>query len=305
MTLAREPDRETSFALAVQLLQPNDRILVLGGIAGVRGGDGWFSQQDLSGLFDGLRIPQPANMSRSLGQLRSRDLTRTRALDGAWALTPIGDRRVLETLGGLDYERVSAELAGTPGADYASARHTTIAPPFAPGRWQAGIARLLERFPFETNVFCMTRFPREGAELPDPLPQVIAALRSVCRHHGLTLHLASDRQAEDDLLGNVGAYMWACHFGIGLLEDRIADGRGLNDNVLIELGSMLVTGRRCAILRDRTAPAPPTDLSGQIYKPVDFDDLDQVSAAVHVWLSEDLGLGWCDECHPGPGTQLG
>jgi hypothetical protein len=34
----------------------------------------------------------------------------------------------------------------------------------------------------------------------------------------LNLHLASDRQLDDDLLGNVAAYMWACQFGIGILE---------------------------------------------------------------------------------------
>jgi len=118
-------------------------------------------------------------------------------------------------------------------------------------------------------------------------------------NHGLVLHVASDRLADDDLLGNVGAYMWACQFGIGLLEDRPGEG-SLNDNVLIELGSMLMSGRRCAILRDRTAPRPPTDLSGQIYKTVDFDDLPAVAAAAHTWIAEDLGLGRCASC-PGIG----
>lgn len=141
----------------------------------------------------------------------------------------------------------------------------------------------------------MTRFPSPDGELPDPLPSVIEVLREVMTAHGLTLHVASDRQAEDDLLGNVGAYMWACHYGIGLLEDRHAAG-SLNDNVLIELGSMLMAGRRCAILKDRTAPAPPTDLSGQIYKSVDLDDLIAVSASAHRWIAEDLALGRCDSC---------
>lgn len=59
---------------------------------------------------------------------------------------------------------------------------------------------------------------------------------------------------------------------------------------MIETGAMIVAGRRCALLKDRTAPTMPTDLIGHIYKPVDFDDLDGVSREVHLWAAEDLGL---------------
>lgn len=142
----------------------------------------------------------------------------------------------------------------------------------------------------------MTRFPESEADTSflDPVAHVIDTLRSVLAEHGLTLHLASDRQLDDELFGNVGAYMWACRYGIGLLENR--SGRGLNYNVVIELGGMLMAGRRCALLKDRTAPTLPTDLVGHIHKPVDFDDLHAVATAVHFWASEDLGLGRCGSC---------
>jgi hypothetical protein len=199
-------------------------------------------------------------------------------------------------MGDLDPAKLEPELASQPGAVYADAHHTVIAPEFAPPRWSAGIARLLQRFPFESNVFCMTRFPSssEDTDYLDPVQDVLDALRKVLEHHGMTLHIASDRQIEDELLGNVGAYMWACQYGIGLLEDRA--GRGLNYNVVTELGSMLMTGRRCAMLKDRTAPPLPSDLAGQIYKSVDFDDLDAVEKLIHAWLAEDLGLGRCSSC---------
>lgn len=242
--------------LAIQHLRPTQRILVLGWVAGIRNGSGWFAPADVVALFDALRLPRPSNLGRSLGLLRRPHLVRA-GERGAWALTPMGDARVAELMGEVDFGQLSAELADAPGADFASALHTTIAPAFAPARWQAGIGRLLASFTFEQNVFCMTRFPDAEDRLPDPIPAVITTLRDVVRSHGLVLHVASDRQAEDDLLGNVGAYMWASQYGIGLLEDRLGSGTDLNDNVLIELGSMLVTGRRCAILRDRTAPRPP------------------------------------------------
>ncbi len=46
----------------------------------------------------------------------------------------------------------------------------------------------------------MTRFPdRDSGALPDPLGNVIDTARQVLDMHGLRLHLASDRQIEDDL----------------------------------------------------------------------------------------------------------
>jgi hypothetical protein len=108
-------------------------------------------------------------------------------------------------------------------------------PAFAPPRWSAGIKRLLERYPFDTNVFCMTRHPENDAEVvetdpvrdvveTDPIRDVVEVLRKVLDGHGLMLHLASDRQIDDDVFGNVGAHIWACRYGIGLLESRTNRG---------------------------------------------------------------------------------
>jgi hypothetical protein len=70
----------------------------------------------------------------------------------------------------------------------------------------------------------------------------------------------------------------------------------LNYNVMTDLGAMLMTGRRCALLKDETSPALPTDLVGQIYKSIDLDDIISVGAKVHSWAAEDLNLGKCSAC---------
>jgi hypothetical protein len=261
-----------SFGLQVQQLgRVVDRVLVLGKVAGDRSErGGWFAPSEVSRLLEALHLP-PANVSDALGKLRKGDLV-VRRTAGSWALTPVGREKVREVFGEIDHGAVALALVGDPGAEFDNVRHSTLDPAFAPIRWQPGIARLLDRYPFESNVFCMTRFPGadpEGAP-PDPIRGLIEALREVLRVHALTMHLASDRQVDDELFGNVGAHMWACRYGIGLLEDRAQ--RGLNYNAAIEIGSMLITGRRCAILKDRTAPDLPVNLSGQIYKSVDFDD---------------------------------
>ena len=98
----------------------------------------------------------------------------------------------------------------------------------------------------------------------------------------------------DDLWANVCAHMWGAKFGIAFFEDRRE--RGLNQNMAIEVGAMLMTGRRCALLRDVSITSMPTDLVGRIYKPVDLTDLPTVEDALHGWLRDDLSLGACGDC---------
>lgn len=214
-----------------------------------------------------------------------------------WAVTPRGRTRAGALVGSLDAAAIEAQLAIGAGAELGNVRHTLIPPVVAPAKWQAGINRMLERFDFDHNVFCMTRFPAptdDPTHYLDPVAGVIAAVKESLSGHGLTLHLASDRKIDDDLYGNVAAHMWACRYGVALFEQRIHPH--LNHNLVIEVGSMLMTGRRCELLRDDTVESMPTDFIGQIYTPVSFDDLDGISKAVHHWAAEDLGLGRCAAC---------
>jgi hypothetical protein len=274
-----------------------DRVLVLGDLASRLGGTGWFTSASVADLLEELRLPTP--QARNVTP-RATDLLGARLLidrgsgrNREWALTPTGQKQAVELMGEIDLARLEPQLIQVPGAEFGHVRHTTLPPTLAPAKWSSGIARLLERSPFETNVFCMTRFPDPDRD-DDPNQLVIDATRQVLAKHGLTLHLASERIVDEDLLGNVAAYMWACQYGVALFEDRI--DKRLNYNLVTEVGAMVMAGRRCALLKDTTAPAMPTDLIGQIYKPVDFDDLDGVAGEIHLWASEDLGLGRCGSC---------
>ncbi len=247
-------------------------------------------------------MPEPA-ISGALTTLKSEGLVLKRTGTPPWALTPEGRAAVRELAGAIDPQAIEAEMAIVGSAELSQAQHLLIPAELAPRRWAPAIRALLDRSPFETNVFLMTRFPKNEAEteFPDPVQGVIRVSREALRHHGMRLHLASDRNADDDLFGNIAGHMWACKYGIGLFETRF--GSEYNDNLQIEVGGMLMTGRRCALLRDRETPNLPTDFVGQIYKSVDFDDLDAVSASVHLWAAEDLGLGRCEHCPPDPHEQ--
>jgi hypothetical protein len=278
-------------ALRVQRLPRRvDQVLAVGYLVGVRSGNDWFSPGDVSSFFETLRLPRPGNVSQALANLREAGLVVRRTSGGSWTLTPEGRVRVADLLGEIDEAAINAEVAASGSAQLDEVHHPLIPPELAPVRFAPPIRRLIERFPFERNVFCMTRFPRSEPEdmLPDPVQVVIRCARSVLAGHGLVLHLASDRNADDDLFGNIAAHMWACKFGLGLFETRYS--ADFNDNMQIELGAMLMTGRRCALLKDTDTPTMPTDFVGHIYKPVDFRDVDAVGVVLDAWVTNDLGL---------------
>jgi hypothetical protein len=265
-------------------------------LVGERNRNKWFTPGDVADMFESLRLPRPGGISQALDRLKNLGLVVRRRSGGAWSLTPEGHEKLVELIGSLDVAEIEAEIARTGSAELSDIQQPLIPPELAPVRWAVPIQRLLERFPFPNNVFCMTRFPQDKAEdeYPDPVQAVIAIAREVLSMHGLHLHMASDRNADDELFGSIAAHIWACKYGIGLFETRFGDE--FNDNMQIEVGSMLITGRRVALLKDRDTPNMPTDFVGHIYKEADFDDIEAVAAEIHKWAAEDLGLGRCSDC---------
>jgi hypothetical protein len=280
------------FGLVVQRLpRRRDRVLAIGHLVGVRAGDGWFSPGEIAKMFESLRLPSPGNISQELARLREDELVVRRG-SGSWSLTPQGDEGVLELVGEVDAAALAAEITAGGSAQLAGAEHPLIPPEVAPLPFLPAVRRLLDISPFDRNVFCMTRFPKDTDGEEDPIADAVATLRDTLAEQGLVMHLASDRNADDQLFGNVAAHIWGCKYGIALLETRASSEDGdadqLNDNVLVEVGAMLVTGRRCALLKDPSAPNPPSDFIAQIYKEVDIGDLAALGDVAVAWVTEDL-----------------
>jgi hypothetical protein len=280
------------FGLVVQRLpRLRDRVLAVGHLVGARAGDGWFSPGDIAKMFESLRLPSPGNISQELARLREEELV-FRRRSGSWSLTPTGDELVFTLVGEVDAAAVAAEMAAGGSARLAGAEHPLIPAEVAPLPFLPAVRRLLDISPFDRNVFCMTRFPKERDATDDPIAETIETLRKTLAKHGLAMHLASDRNADDQLFGNVAAHIWGCKYGIAILETRGTheDGHApqLNDNVLVEVGAMLVTGRRCGLIKDITAPNPPSDFVAHIYKKVDIADQAEVAALAKDWVTQDL-----------------
>ena len=286
-----------SLGLRVQGLATADQVLVLARLAESRSERGEFTAATIDELFHELRLPAPAKTSNYVLGLERRALVRRSRGRGLWRLTPAGLAETEKQLSAIDLAALAAEAA-TSGSRLGGAPHAVLPPELgAPPSLIPVLRKFLNEHPFERNVFGMTRFPDEAAEDSiDPVKPALETARQVCALHGLEFHLASDRAMHDELWTNITAHMWASRYGISFFEDLARPKRGVNYNLTIEVGAMLMIGRRCALLKDESIVRMPTDLVGQIYKPVRLNAAATVEGALHAWIRDDLGLGPCSEC---------
>jgi hypothetical protein len=272
----------------VQALELSDQVLILARLSQDRSDDGLFAPKAVESRFDEIGLPRPAKTSNVMAGLAAKgQLTRMKNARGAWKLTPNGRTAVLELASDMDLAALIAESAQASATLFGDTRHPVIPPSLAPPVLLGPLRDFLDRYPFERNVFGMTRFPAKSAE-DDPIGPALEQAAKVCERHGLVVHLASDRSIVDDLWANVAAHMWACRFGVAFFEAR-GEG-GLNYNLNIEVGSCLVLGRRIGLLKDPSLEKMPTDLGGQIFFEVDLDEPESVSEVLDDWIGESLAL---------------
>lgn len=274
----------------VQSLDPTEQALILGRIAQYRSQAGLFAPSQVEALFDEIGLPRPSKVSNVLGSLeKAGKITRMKGVRGAWKLTPNGLKEALSLASDMDLAALVAETSSPNTTLLGATAHPVVPPSLAPPALVKPLHEFLKKFPFERNVFGMTRFPGKSEdEEADPLAPALERTAEICEKHGLVFHLASDRSIVDDLWPNVAAHMWGCRFGIAFFEARTE--RGLNYNLNIEVGSCLVLGRRMALLKDHSLDQMPTDLVGHIYHGVDLDDPGTVGDAVDTWIETSLNI---------------
>ncbi|MGH2828622.1 MAG: hypothetical protein ACRDKF_16805 [Actinomycetota bacterium] len=237
-------------------------------------------------------------MSNVFQRLEHRELISgtPRGKGAVWTLTPQGKADSLKLISEIDLVALEAEMATDASSDFGHTTHPLIPPALAPPELIDKLREFADEYSFDLSVFGMTRFPdeQEDEKGPDPVQSALDVAKDVCEKHGLKFHLADDQAFSDDLWTNVAGHMWASRYGIAFFENRRE--RGVNYNLTMEVGSMLMTGRRCALLKDTSVKTLPTDLVGKIYKKIDLNDLDSVAKQLHSWIRDDLHLGPCSVC---------
>ncbi len=274
-----------SVSLRLQLLPPDDQAIALLMVAEGRDERRRVAPSDVEALFHDLRLPLPGRMSNRLASLQKRSLAVQGPGRGAvWSVSPLGRERVRALFDSHDLSAIALEAIALDGSLFGATVHPLLPAVLSPPAVAHEVASFLADQPFEQNVFCMTRFPQKADS--DPLKRAIGAAREACDRHGLTLLLASDRALVDDLWPNVMAYMWASKYGLAFFENQT--GSGVNLNMSIEVGAMMMAGRRCALLKDVSVKMLPTDLVGKIYRPIDLSDPSTVATEVDSWIADDL-----------------
>ncbi len=276
-------------ALRLQRLDLQLQALVLGQLAASRSDDGSFSPGTAFQLFHDFALPAPAKIGNVFTALTKKKWFTKQPQRAAYKVTPSGQAKVREQMTDFDLVALVAESAHKNAPVFGRTEHALVPVHLAPPALVRPLQSFLADHPFDTNVFGMTRFPDAKAGTADPVGRALAIVREVCAESGLEFHLASDRAIVDDLWDNVTAHMWACRYGVAFFEDR-AD-RGLNHNLLIEVGAMIMGGRRCALLKDGSIEKLPTDFVGMIYKSVDLSAEETVAQVVRTWIKDDLTVG--------------
>jgi hypothetical protein len=276
-------------ALRLQRLDLQGQTLVLGHLAGSRAEDRTFSPGDVTRLFQDFALPEPAKIGNVFAALAKKGLFTKQPGRASYKVTPSGHAEVGEQMTGIDLVALVAEAAHENAPVLGRLEHALVPVHMAPPALVHPLRGFLADHPFDTNVFGMTRFPDTKAGTADPVGRALTIIKEVCAEAGLEFHLASDRAIVDDLWDNVTAHMWASRYGVALFEDRV--DRGLNHNLLIEVGAMIMTGRRCALLKDGSIEKMPTDFVGMIYKSVDLSAEDTVYDTVRAWIRDDLSVG--------------
>lgn len=276
-------------ALKLQQLDLHLQTLVLGQLVASRSEGGAFAPAAVLQVFHDFGLPAPGKIGNVFTAVTSKKWFAKQPQRGTYKVTPTGHAKVREQMTGLDMVALVAESANENAPVLGQTEHALVPVHMAPPALVRPLRAFLADHPFDTNVFGMTRFPDAKAETADPVGRALAVVKETCSEVGLEFHLASDRAIVDDLWANVTAHMWACRYGVALFEDRVE--RGLNHNLLIEVGAMLMAGRRCALLKDGSIERMPTDFVGMIYKSVDLSAEETVATTVRSWLGDDLRIG--------------
>src|SRR5882724_8186960 len=151
---------QNNVALRVQGMKPQDQVLILSQIAEARSTTARvFTAAQIAQLYLGFAIPPPKYIPDVLQKLKAKNLVTAAGAKGVWRRTPLGKQTCDKLLSEMDLVVLAAESVSGHAPSLGTATHPVIPPSLAPPKLIPGLRKFLETYPFDTNVFGMTRFP--------------------------------------------------------------------------------------------------------------------------------------------------
>lgn len=153
---------------------------------------------------------------------------------------------------------------------------------------EKAIAALHEVHGPKRSVFVMMKFPdsRLPQSAQDCLTDLFGAIRDELQRYGLTALRADQRHFHPQLWDNLCAYMFACHYGLAVLED--VTGSELNPNVALEYGFMRALGKSVLLLQEEKFTHIRADIAGTLPRYFQMResilDIGSVRSAIQNWM---------------------
>ena len=183
---------EHNVGVRLQTLPAQDQTIALARLAEARVG-GAFGSNVIRCLYVEMSLPVPTNVSDVIGKLAKKGLMiQVGSNPVVWRLTPLGRRRSQDLMSDIDLAAVAAEAAASGAAIFGRSAHSLLPPTLAPLDLIPTLHQFLAKFPFETNIFAMTRFPEEGSDEIDPIASALQAAAHACIFFSLFLSLCID-----------------------------------------------------------------------------------------------------------------
>jgi len=145
------------------------------------------------------------------------------------------------------------------------------------------IMKMLDKYPYEKNVFLMMRYRPYNNHL-------FEHIKSIINDNGFNCVRADigDWDITHDVYNPI-AVLYACKYGIALFDepkDKKDTKNQYNPNVTYELGMMHLQGKECLILKHNALENLPFDIIKDLYRPYTYQD--DITSHVKNWIKTKL-----------------
>ncbi len=142
------------------------------------------------------------------------------------------------------------------------------------------IEKFLKKYPFDTNVFIMTRYEKASSKL------YLAIKKTINEYHEndktFNAIIANEHSLTDDMY-NWQACLISSKYGIAIF-DSLPRKPIFNPNVTYELGMMHFLQRKCLLLKNKNIQKMPSDFFHKIYE--NYNSNEESLKIVKSWLNK-------------------
>lgn len=142
------------------------------------------------------------------------------------------------------------------------------------------VEKIKSDHPGKTIAFLIMRFTK-GRHYDN----IVSVIKKSLADKDIVVLRADDKQYHDDVLYNILAYIYACHFGIAVF-DRITDNT-VNPNITFEVGYMMGLNKDVCLLKERSMQSLNTDIIGRLYREFDIQEIDTtIAPGILKWIED-------------------